>query len=77
MDKTLFADGFEDCIVGQFTRCGKPTVIVYDAEKCINKLIDRDKMSFEEASDFFEYNVLGAWMGEGTPAFMQKFSSDE
>jgi hypothetical protein len=74
MEETLYADGYEDCIIGHFTRCGKPTVIVYDADKCIQKLIDRDGMSYEEAVEFFEFNVVGAWVGEGTPAFMYQFS---
>lgn len=26
-------------------------------------------MSKEEAEEYFEYNTLGAWFGEGTPMF--------
>jgi hypothetical protein len=29
----------------------------------------RDKMSREEAEEFFDYNVIGAWMGKGTSCF--------
>jgi hypothetical protein len=76
MDKTLFADGFEDCIIGYFKRCGQPTVIAYDAEKCIDKLVE-DGITREEAIEYFEFNVVGAWVGNGTPAFIYKVSSRE
>ena len=76
MDKTLFADGFEDCVIGYFKRCGQPTVIAYDAEKCIDKLAE-DGITREEAIEYFEFNVVGAWVGNGTPAFIYKVSSRE
>ena len=27
-------------------------------------------MSEEEAYEYFEFNQMGAWMGEGTPCFL-------
>jgi hypothetical protein len=70
--KALFADGYEDAIIGVAMRCGSPTLVVYDAEKCVETLMVRDGMSFEDASEFFEFNTLGAWGGEGTPLFMYR-----
>ena len=26
-------------------------------------------MEYDEAIEFFEFNTIGAWAGEGTPAF--------
>lgn len=75
--RTLLADGFEKAFVGWFTRCGQPTVAVYDLAKCINILIKRDKMTRNEAEEFIEFNVTGAWCGEGTPAFMETGSIPE
>jgi hypothetical protein len=31
----------------------------------------REKMTYEEAVGSFDDNVLGSWVGEGTPAFVQ------
>lgn len=31
----------------------------------------RQKMPYEGAVEFFDFNVLGSWVGEGTPAFVQ------
>lgn len=65
----LVMDGYDDCIAGVLQRFGMPLIVVYDKEKVIQKLVD-DGMTCDEAHEFFEYNQLGAWMGEGTPAFI-------
>jgi hypothetical protein len=65
----LTADGFEDAlvgVVGQFTH----HIAVYDREKCLAILVERDGMDLEQAEEFFAYNVEGAWIGPGTPAFL-------
>jgi hypothetical protein len=30
-----------------------------------------------EAQEFFEYNTIGCWMGDGTPIFVHLFGEDE
>jgi hypothetical protein len=42
---------------------------VYDRQKCIEILM-RD-MSEEDAHEYFEFNVIGAFVGENTPAFIE------
>ena len=67
-DIILLADGFEDAFIG----IGKQFVTlyaVYDRQKCIDILMQRDGMDHEEAEEYFEYNVQGAWMGNKTPLF--------
>ena len=66
----LLADGFEDAIIGTAERAGMRDVAAYDAEKCIQILIDRGGMTSQEAHEFFEFNVLGSWVGEKTPVFV-------
>tara|TARA_Y100000034_G_scaffold121287_1_gene165317 strand:+ start:151 stop:435 length:285 start_codon:yes stop_codon:yes gene_type:complete len=70
MDETLLADGFEDAFIGFFQRCGKPKVASYDYEKCIKILMDRNGMEEDEADEYLQFNTVGAWVGEGTPAFI-------
>ena len=67
----LKADGFDDAIIGIGSRCGKPDIIVYDVNKCIKILINQN-MTEEEARDYFEFNVVGAWVGEETPIFVRE-----
>jgi hypothetical protein len=69
-EDALLADGFEAAIVGIAERCGQPALVVYDAWKCVEILIERDGMDPEEAMEFFQFNTLGAWAGENTPLYM-------
>lgn len=65
----LVADGFEEALIGFGTRFVSP-IAVYDLAKCINILVERDGMSDDEAIEYMDYNVLGAYMGESTPVFL-------
>lgn len=42
-------------------------VLVYNAEVIRNILMSRDGMDFEEAREFIEYNIEGAYIGPDTP----------
>ena len=33
-------------------------------------------MGYEDAIEHFDFNVIGAWLGEGTPIFIEVFGSD-
>jgi len=69
-DETVkLADGFEDAFVGIGRQFGKP-MAVYNKFKCIELLI-KEGMSEEEAEEYFQYNVEGAWVGENTPIFLE------
>jgi hypothetical protein len=69
-EDALLADGYEDAIVGIAERCGQPTLVVYDAWKCVEILIQRDGMDPDEAMEFFQFNTLGAWAGENSPLYL-------
>jgi hypothetical protein len=71
-DELLFADGFDEALLGVATRCGQPTIVIYDRQRCIDLLIERDGMSHEEAEEYFCYNTEGAWVGNRTPAYLSK-----
>ena len=72
----LFMDGFDDCIAGVVQRYGQPTIICYDKEKVLEQLTD-DGRTDEEAIEYFEYNQIGAWVGEQTPCFISPFNEEE
>jgi len=61
-------DQYDKCIVGS-TYHGD--CIVYDANLVIQSLITDQGMTEEEALDWFEYNVIGSYMGDGTPIFIR------
>tara|TARA_R100000742_G_C4266208_1_gene84303 strand:- start:38 stop:298 length:261 start_codon:yes stop_codon:yes gene_type:complete len=67
----LIADGFDDAIIGIAERYGMNPVVLYNKNKCLNIMQTRDGMSEEEATEFFYYNIVGAYMGEHTPCFAE------
>lgn len=74
----LVMDGFDDCIVGLLERFGIPEpIVVYDRAKVIQKLVDNGIEDHEGAEEFYYYNQLGGWHGDGTPAFLIKIESDD
>lgn len=67
----LKADGFDGAIIGTTMLWGaEGPILVYSVEACINILIERDGMEYDEAHEFFDFNVTGAYMGEQTPIFV-------
>ena len=63
-------DGFDDCVLGVCYRFGQEPIIAYDQNKVIAKL-QEDGMTEEEAIEFFEFNQIGAWVGDTTPCFIE------
>jgi hypothetical protein len=66
--EALFADGFDKALIGISRRCGQPSLAVYSTTKCLEILCEQ--MDYEDAVGYFEFNVVGAWFGEGTPIFL-------
>ena len=73
-EEALMADGFEEAIIGMGARCSQEPVVIYDAERCLEVLMERDGMSEENARDYFYFNVLGAWLGKNTPIFVWRIN---
>lgn len=61
-EEFLLADGFNDAILGVDE---KEMKLIYSVSKCLDIL--KLNMSREEAVEYFEFNVSGAYMGEKTP----------
>ena len=60
---------FEPAILGIAHRFGMQPIVAYDYRKVIE--IFAEDMSHEEAQEYFDFNVIGAWVGEGTPIFIE------
>lgn len=64
------AETFDPCILGVVEMFGRPPVVCYDSQRCINALAK--DMTMEEAEEFFDFNTAGAYAGERTPAFLRR-----
>lgn len=70
--EALMCDGFDEAIIGMAERINLGPVVACDVEKILQIMVERDGMTYEEAQEFFDYNIIGAWMGEFTPIFITK-----
>ena len=57
-------------IIGQ---CDASMRLVYSTDKIVDILAE--DMPREEAIEFYEYNILGAYMGEMTPIYVSEHDS--
>lgn len=69
-EELLFVDGFDVAIIGIDTVSYR---VVYNKEIMIEVLI-AEGMSYEDALEYFSYNIEGAYVGEKTPIYCQTTS---
>jgi hypothetical protein len=68
----MFADGFDDAVMGlTYDANAGHWRVIYDSSECLSLLMQRDGMTFEEAVEFFDYNVTGGAVLPQSPLFMQ------
>ena len=69
-EEALICDGFDEAIIGVAERINLGPVVAYDISKILDILMNRDGMTYEEAHEYFSFNIIGAWMGDYTPVFI-------
>ena len=62
--------GFDEAIIGSASTFGKDVVVAYDYKKIINVLINRDGMSYDEAVEYFDFNIGGLHVSDRNPIFV-------
>ena len=62
----MLVDGHDNALIGWSTD-GKA---IYRVSDIVETLMERDEMSHEEAMEYFDFNILGAYVGEYTPIYM-------
>jgi hypothetical protein len=71
----LRADGLDAALIGICHQFGRPAVAAYDYDKVIEILMSQS-MAHDEAVEFFEFNIVGAWVGEYTPVFISLYGNE-
>ena len=81
MNKDLLKlDGFDEAVIGVCMTWNNETLverIVYDGNKIIELLKSDGEMDEEEAQDYLDFNIIGAYMGEATPIVMWPTTAEE
>jgi hypothetical protein len=67
----LLLDGHENAEMGVCIRFGQEPIMMYDYNVVIENLTS-EGMTEEEAIEFFEFNIIGSWVGDETPCFYVK-----
>ena len=66
----ITADGLDKAIMGTVSSFGRSETVLYSIKKILEIMMERDGMTEEEALEFFEFNILGSYNGQGMPSFM-------
>lgn len=61
----LKADGFDDAIIGVDSDSKR---LIYSQKKIIDILVSED-MTYEDALEYYYFNIEGSYMGDKTPIF--------
>jgi hypothetical protein len=72
IDVVILAEGYDESLVGFVTE-GEHTRAIYDKEKMIAQTVACG-MGYIEAIEYLEFNTFDAYVGEGTPIYMDAFS---
>lgn len=75
-NEALYPTDLKEAIIGIVERFGVEPIVLLDKDKCLEIYMNRDGMTYDEALEFFDFNVIGSWMGEGTPAFASLLRTD-
>ena len=67
-EELLLADGFDDAVIGVDESTMR---IIYSSSRSIEILIERDNMTPDEALEYLDYNVKGAYIGDKTPIWCE------
>ena len=74
-ESTLLLDGFDEAFIGFSRRINEPILAVYSYEEIVRICMERDGMEYEEAVEYVDFNVVGAWVGEQTPIIVMPLGS--
>jgi len=71
-DELLFMDQeyFDEAIIGVATNSLGMMAVAYSEPKVIDLIIKHDRMTPDEAMEYYQFNILGAYVGENTPVFI-------
>ena len=65
----IFFDSLDDALIGISITDEK---VVYSYELAVQILID-EGMEYEDAVEYIDFNLIGAYLGENTPIFIRTF----
>ena len=72
----VLLDGLEDAIIGIVEEFGNGRRVLYSKPKILSILCERDLMTMSEAEEYYDYNILGLYVSEQNPVFLDIDTKD-
>jgi hypothetical protein len=67
----VLLDGLENAIIGIVEDFGSPgRKMLYSKQRILNILQERDLMTYSEAEEFYDYNILGLHVSDQNVVFL-------
>lgn len=70
--QALFAEGYDEALMGYTLNCYMPHRAVYDAEKVGELLMVSDSMTWTEAFEQLERETFCAYVGDSGPLYLSR-----
>ena len=64
-------DGFDDAIIGIAEIPGGEPLLAYSETRIITLLFTQQKMTMDEAREYYDFNIAGCYVGKGTPVIIR------
>ena len=74
VNDVLIPDGFDAAFMG-LAEVNGATVAVYDELEMIN-ILRKDGMSYSEAREYFDFNILGSSQEGVTPIYVNRYTQN-
>jgi hypothetical protein len=66
----LLADGLDAALIGVVRKPCQGEVALYHEARCIEIFMEDLDLDYTGAVEYFEFNVVGAYVGVNTPVFL-------
>lgn len=68
----MLCDGLDRAFIGLTREWSGHVRAVYDYDRAVKVFMERDGMTNDEAIEFMDFNVVGAFVGEATPLWVNR-----
>ena len=72
-DNLIVLHGFTQALVGISEKFGEDPRLVYSKDLILELLQKEDGLTLDEAEEHFYFNIIGTYMGKGTPVFISDY----
>jgi hypothetical protein len=69
--ESIVLDGLDNAIIGVGISFDLDPRLTYSIDKIIGILMERDNMTYDEATEYYLFNIAGGYFGKHGPIFVE------